>query len=360
MQKYRSAAKLRIVLGWLVMTVTLVVTNGGMGYFAYAGELGGFDVDIGADEGILENWEDEPEADPGTAEPEQKAEESSGSYTDAKINPEENVQENNAGTANNYPDDSSLAGGDSSKGSGTGSSTASAPPAKKSPENKKAESNTTVSKENTAPISNPPENNNSTTQGASVKAEKPKDNAAEKSEASSASEKNTFTENQASSQKNADDTKREPAERTKEEHKEEPEEPSPKEPSADRLKYTALGTVFTGVGMAKTSPEFKFYNSNDENKTENEKTEENNNKNVYFDHEENVPLNECPEIKIMGRDDCLDVTILSLRLNGEEVFWHQMEDVLILNQPITEKKNQIELIAVIDGRRVVQMPIWEF
>ena len=321
MQKYRSAAKLWIVLGWLVMTVILAVMNGGMGYFAYAGEFGGFDVDIGADEGILDNWEDEPETDPGAAEPEQKAEENSGSYTDVEINPEENVQKNNAGTANNYPGGSSLAGDDSSKGSGTGNSTAS---------------------------------------GGSVKAEKPKDNASEKSKASFASEKNTFTENQASSQKNADDTKRESAERTKEEHKEEPEEPSPKEPGADRLKYTALGTVFTGVGMARTSPEFKFYNSNDENKTENEKTEENNNKNVYFEHEENVPLDECPEIKIMGRDDCLDVTILSLRLNGEEVFWHQMEDVLILDQLITEKKNRIELIAVIDGRKIVQMPIWEF
>ena len=56
----------------------------------------------------------------------------------------------------------------------------------------------------------------------------------------------------------------------------------------------------------------------------------------------------------------MDITILSLRLNGEEVFWHQQGDKLIFDRPVTEKKNSVKLLAIIDGSRIVQMPVWEF
>ena len=53
-----------------------------------------------------------------------------------------------------------------------------------------------------------------------------------------------------------------------------------------------------------------------------------------------------------------DVTILSLRLNGEEASWHQKGDALILDEPITKKTNFIELLAVLDGKKIVKMPVW--
>ena len=42
---------------FLVVTVILLITKGGMLY-TYGGEFGGFDIDIGADEGIFDNWEE--------------------------------------------------------------------------------------------------------------------------------------------------------------------------------------------------------------------------------------------------------------------------------------------------------------
>ena len=77
-------------------------------------------------------------------------------------------------------------------------------------------------------------------------------------------------------------------------------------------------------------------------------------------HEETVPVNEYPEIQVIRTTGEQDVTILSLNLNGDEIFWHQEGDTLVFDQPITAKENTVKVIAVIDGRRIVHMPIWEF
>ena len=110
--------------------------------------------------------------------------------------------------------------------------------------------------------------------------------------------------------------------------------------------------------MAKNSPELKFYNSNHENKEETQNTDENYNKTIYFHHAKTVPINEYPEIKLVKTEENQDVTILSLRLNGEEASWHQKGDALILDEPITKKTNFIELLAVLDGKKIVKMPVW--
>ena len=55
---------------YLMVTVILFITKVGILY-TYGGEFGGFDIDIGADEGIFDNWE-EAEGNQETTEPEQK------------------------------------------------------------------------------------------------------------------------------------------------------------------------------------------------------------------------------------------------------------------------------------------------
>ena len=87
---------------------------------------------------------------------------------------------------------------------------------------------------------------------------------------------------------------------------------------------------------------------------------DNENDTIRFVHEETVPVNEYPEIQVIRTTGEQDVTILSLNLNGDEIFWHQEGDTLIFDQPITAKENTVKVIAVIDGRRIVHMPIWEF
>lgn len=136
---------------------------------------------------------------------------------------------------------------------------------------------------------------------------------------------------------------------------------------------TGLGIASAAAGTSKVSLKMKFYNSNDENTDKTEIEEGINNNQVFFAHKKTVQKNEFPAIKIQNINSSLkdsskeknfkkqsDITILSLRLNGKEVSWHQDGNLLILEQRIREKKNYVELLAVAEGNQIISMPIWEF
>ena len=387
---------------YLMVTVILLITKVGILY-TYGGEFGGFDIDIGADEGILDNWE-EVEGNQETTEPEQKENGSSngnesnnnsnndsanGGTSSNDIENDGNNNSHNSGSSNdnnsgnnnsnnNNNNNNSNAGAGLSKtenGDNTGdkegwekpqaagserrpkenkkeNSVTAASPANKNAENKK----TNINADN---IDNGTESKSNTTKNTSrVK----KDSSKSKEEKS---EDTAADENISESRITARETKN--TYRKKENRvKAKITESSKKENTSEYLKLTGAGTVFTAVGMAKTSHGLGFYNRNDENREKNENTDKNNNINddknstIRFVHEETVPVNEYPEIQVIRTTGEQDVTILSLNLNGDEIFWHQKGDTLIFDQPITAKENTVKVIAVIDGRRIVHMPIWEF
>ena len=382
-----------------MVTVILFITKVGILY-TYGGEFGGFDIDIGADEGIFDNWE-EAEGNQETTEPEQKENGSSngnesnnnsnndsanGGISSNDIENDDNndshnsgsSNDNNSGNNNGNNSSNSNAGAGLSKtenGDNTGdkegwekpqaagserrpkenkkeNSVTAASPANKNAENKK----TNINADN---IDNGTEAKSNTTK---------KTPRVEKNRAKSKEEKSEDTaadENISESRITARETKN--TDRKKENRaKAKITECSKKENTSEYLKLTGAGTVFTAVGMAKTSHGLGFYNRNDENREKNENTNKNNNINdnknstIRFVHEETVPVNEYPEIQVIRTTGEQDVTILSLNLNGDEIFWHQEGDTLIFDQPITAKENTVKVIAVIDGRRIVHMPIWEF
>lgn len=388
----------------LVVTVILLITKGGVLY-TYGGEFGGFDIDIGADEGIFDNWEEEVEENQEATETEQKENGSSngnesnnngnndsanGGISSNDIENDGNNNSHNSGSSNdnnsgnNNSNNNNNNNSNSNAGAGlsktenddnTGdkegwekpqaagserrpkenkkeNSVTAASPANKNAENKKTNINAdnidngTESKSNTTKKTPRVEKNS-----AKSKKEKSKDTAAD--------------ENISESRITARETKntdRKKADRAKAKITESPK----KENTSEHLKLTGAGTVFTAVGMAKTSHGLGFYNRNDENREKNENTNKNNNINddenstIRFVHEETVLANEYPEIQVIRTIAEQDVTILSLNLNGDEIFWHQKGDTLIFDQPITAKENTVKVIAVIDGRRIVHMPIWEF
>ena len=388
---------------YLMVTVILFITKVGILY-TYGGEFGGFDIDIGADEGIFDNWE-EAEGNQETTEPEQKENGSSngnesnnnsnndsanGGISSNDIENDDNndshnsgsSNDNNSGNNNGNNSSNSNAGAGLSKtenGDNTGdkegwekpqaagserrpkenkkeNSVTAASPANKNAENKK----TNINADN---IDNGTEAKSNTTK---------KTPRVEKNRAKSKEEKSEDTaadENISESRITARETKN--TDRKKENRaKAKITECSKKENTSEYLKLTGAGTVFTAVGMAKTSHGLGFYNRNDENREKNENTDKNTDKNnninddenstIRFVHEETVPVNEYPEIQVIRTTGEQDVTILSLNLNGDEIFWHQEGDTLIFDQPITAKENTVKVIAVIDGRRIVHMPIWEF
>ena len=393
---------------YLMVTVILLITKVGILY-TYGGEFGGFDIDIGADEGIFDNWE-EAEGNQETTEPEQKENGSSNgnesnnnsnsdsanggtssndiendgnnnSHNSGSSN-DNNSGNNNSNNNNNNNNNNSNAGAGLSKtenGDNTGdeegwekpqaagserrpkenkkenkkeNSVTAASPANKNAENKKTNINVDNSANGTESKSNTTKNTPRVKKDSSKSKE-------EKSEDTAADENISESRITARETKNTD---RKKADRSKAKITESPK----KENTSEHLKLTGAGTVFTAVGMTKISRKLGFYNKNDENIEKNENINKNNNINddknstICFAHEETVPVNEYPEIQVIRTIAEQDVTILSLNLNGDEIFWHQEGDTLIFDQPITAKENTVKVIAVIDGRRIVHMPIWEF
>ena len=393
---------------YLMVTVILLITKVGILY-TYGGEFGGFDIDIGADEGIFDNWE-EAEGNQETTEPEQKENGSSngnasnnnsnndsanGGISSNDIENDGNNNSHNSGSSNdnnsgnnnsnnnnNNNNNNSNAGAGLSKtenGDNTGdeegwekpqaagserrpkenrkeikkeNSVTAALPANKNAENKKTNINVDNSANGTESKSNTTKNTSRVKKDSSKSKE-------EKSEDTAADENISESRITARETKNTD---RKKADRSKAKITESPK----KENTSEHLKLTGAGTVFTAVGMTKISRKLGFYNKNDENIEKNENINKNNNINddknstICFAHEETVPVNEYPEIQVIRTTGEQDVTILSLNLNGDEIFWHQKGDTLIFDQPITAKENTVKVIAVIDGRRIVHMPIWEF
>lgn len=386
-----------------MVTVILLITKVGILY-TYGGEFGGFDIDIGADEGIFDNWE-EAEGNQETTEPEKKENGSSNGNESSNNSNNESANggtssndiendgnnnshnsgssnDNNSGNNNNNNSNNSNAGAGLSKtenGDNTGdeegwektqaagserrpkenrkeikkkNSVTAALPANKNAENKKTNINADNSTNGTESKSN------TTKKTPRVKKDNSKSKE-EKSEDTAADENISESRITARETKNTD---RKKADRSKAKITESPK----KENTSEHLKLTGAGTVFTAVGMTKISRKLGFYNKNDENIEKNENINKNNNINddrngtIRFAHEETVPVNEYPEIQVIRTTGEQDVTILSLNLNGDEIFWHQEGDTLIFDQPITAKENTVKVIAVIDGRRIVHMPIWEF
>ena len=388
---------------YLMVTVILLITKVGILY-TYGGEFGGFDIDIGADEGIFDNWE-EAEGNQETTEPEQKENGSSngnesnnnsnndsanGGISSNDIENDDNNDSHNSGSSNDNNSGNNNGNNSSNSNAGAGLSktengdntgdkegwekpqaagserrpkenrkeikkengVTAALPANKNAENKKTNINVDNSANGTESKSNTTKNTPRVKKDSSKSKE-------EKSEDTAADENISESRITARETKNTDWKK---ADRSKAKITESPK----KENTSEHLKLTGAGTVFTAVGMTKISRKLGFYNKNDENIEKNENINKNNNINddknstICFAHEETVPVNEYPEIQVIRTIAEQDVTILSLNLNGDEIFWHQEGDTLVFDQPITAKENTVKVIAVIDGRRIVHMPIWEF
>lgn len=392
---------------YLMVTVILFITKVGILY-TYGGEFGGFDIDIGADEGIFDNWE-EAEGNQETTEPEQKENGSSngnesnnnsnndsanGGISSNDIENDDNndshnsgsSNDNNSGNNNGNNSSNSNAGAGLSKtenGDNTGDKEGWEKPQAAGSERRPKENKKEIKKENSVTAASPA-NKNAENKKTNMNA----DNSANGTESKSNTTKNTSRvkkDSSKSKEEKLEDTaadeniseSRITARETKNTYRKKENrvkakitESSKKENTSEYLKLTGAGTVFTAVGMAKTSHGLGFYNRNDENREKNENINKNINKNnnindnengtIRFVHEETVPVNEYPEIQVIRTTGEQDVTILSLNLNGDEIFWHQKGDTLIFDQPITAKENTVKVIAVIDGRRIVHMPIWEF
>lgn len=290
---------------YLMVTVILLITKVGILY-TYGGEFGGFDIDIGADEGIFDNWE-EAEGNQETTEPEQKENGSSngnasnnnsnndsanGGISSNDIENDGNNNSHNSGSSNdnnsgnnnsnNNNSNNSNAGAGLSKtenGDNTGDKEGWEKPQAAGSERRPKENRKEIKKENSVTAASPA-NKNAENKKTNINA----DNSANGIESKSNTTKNTSRvkkDSSKSKEEKSEDTaadeniseSRITARETKNTYRKKENrvkakitESSKKENTSEYLKLTGVGTVFTAVGMAKTSHGLGFYNRNDENR----------------------------------------------------------------------------------------------
>ena len=323
---------------------------------SYAGEFGGFDIDIGAEGEETAEWEEIPAPDP---EPPAQLE-----NTDSN---EKTENENNANEENRTDQNQEPSGGGGWNGEEgvdrtardaenhtEGNDTGRGDTGRSNTEGTDAAGNNTV--------------RNDTVRNDTVRNHTERNNIVKNDTVNDRIKNDTAENNGVKSTSSVKD-KALKENQTSDKSMEEQKSARPK----GKYIMTGLGIASAATGTSKVSMKMKFYNSNDENTDKTEIEEEINNNQVFFAHKKTVQKNEFPAIKIQNINSSLkdsskeknfkkqpDITILSLRLNGKEVSWHQDGNLLILEQRIREKKNYVELLAVAEGNQIISMPIWEF
>lgn len=333
---------------------------------SYAGEFGGFDIDIGAEGEETAEWEEIPAPDP---EPPAQLENTD---SNEKTENENNANEENRTDQNQEPSggggwngeegvdrtardaENHTEGKDTGRGDTERSDTERGDTGRSNTEGTDAAGNNTV--------------RNDTVRNDTVRNHTERNNIVKNDTVNDRIKNDTAENNGVKSTSSVKD-KALKENQTIDKSMEEQKSARPK----GKYIMTGLGIASAATGTSKVSMKMKFYNSNDENTDKTEIEEEINNNQVFFAHKKTVQKNEFPAIKIQNINSSLkdsskeknfkkqpDITILSLRLNGKEVSWHQDGNLLILEQRIREKKNYVELLAVAEGNQIISMPIWEF
>lgn len=336
---------------------------------SYAGEFGGFDIDIGAEGQESAEWEElpAPDSEPPAQSPPQSPPRPENTDSNEKTENENNANEENQTDQNQEPSggggwngeegvdrtaqdaENHTEGKDTGRSDTERSDTERSDTGRSNTEGTDAAGNNTVRNDT---VRNHTERNNivrNDTVNDRIKNDTAENNGVK---STSSMKDKALKENQ-----------------TSDKSMEEQKSARPK----GKCSMTGLGIASAAAGTSKVSLKMKFYNSNDENTDKTEIEEGINNNQVFFAHKKTVQKNEFPAIKIQNINSSLkdsskeknfkkqsDITILSLRLNGKEVSWHQEGNLLILEQRIREKKNYVELLAVAEGNQIISMPIWEF
>ena len=55
----------------------------------------------------------------------------------------------------------------------------------------------------------------------------------------------------------------------------------------------------------------------------------------------------------------VDVTIVSLRLNGQEASWYSENRKIFLDSPVSKKNSIVEMVVLVNGVQLCSSPVWE-
>lgn len=321
---------------WLAWMVCFLCLEAGVCKGIYAGAFGGFDIDIGGEDGAFEDVDEAADAPDesageeqgdGAGEPGERVEEKPGGAS------EKTVEEQPESVPEESPKEQPVKAPESSAEKSAEESAKTAGASTKEPATKKTEETSKKpSMKKTEEASN----------GTSMKVPKKSSEETWVGEPGNDSKKQSVKTSETSSK-----------------------EPSEKEGTSqmNASAINGVGGVTAMLGTSRISLQLKFYNNNDEKENNNEKIKGNNNNTITFKCLDQMREEKYPVIEINQTGSRVlteDISILSLRLNGQEASWHREGNLLILDVPAREKKNRVELIAVQNGCRILRMPVWEF
>ena len=118
----------------------------------------------------------------------------------------------------------------------------------------------------------------------------------------------------------------------------------------------AVGPVIASTGISLLSTPLKYYNNINNNKKKGTKYKE-----KYTEKEIFQDITEKTEngmVNITLFQD-VDITIVSLRLNGQEASWHWEEGKIFLDSPVSKKDSTVEMAVLVNGSQILFSPVWK-
>ena len=127
---------------------------------------------------------------------------------------------------------------------------------------------------------------------------------------------------------------------------------------ADRnsSQLAAAGPVIASTGISLLSAPLKYYNNINNNKKKNTKY-----KGKYTEKEIFQEITEKTENGMVNITlfQGVDITVVSLRLNGQEVSWHWEEGKIFLDSPVSKKDSAVEMAVLVNGSQILFSPVWK-
>ena len=118
----------------------------------------------------------------------------------------------------------------------------------------------------------------------------------------------------------------------------------------------AAGPVIASTGISLLSAPLKYYNNINNNKKKNTKYKEKYTEKEIFQDITGKAENGMVSITLFQD---VDITIVSLRLNGQEASWHWAEGKIFLDSPVSKKNSTVEMVVLVNGSQILFSPVWE-
>lgn len=122
------------------------------------------------------------------------------------------------------------------------------------------------------------------------------------------------------------------------------------------FQLAAAGPVIASTGISLLSVPLKYYNNINNNIKKIEKSRKKYTEKEIFQGITEKDENDMVCITLLQD---VDVTIVSLRLNGQEASWYSENRKIFLDSPVSKKNSIVEMVVLVNGVQLCSSPVWE-